>query len=468
MLPHIKLFKKGMMNSKMKQFLIFLIVLNFSCNQEKKKKENTSKIQDQPNIILIMADDLGYGELSCYGSKIVNTPNLDKLASEGVKFTDFHSNGPVCSPTRAALMTGKYQQRTGVEGVITAKSHREVGLSLGEITLAEALKEQGYACGMYGKWHLGYGEEYNPIHQGFDTFTGFVSGNVDYHTHVDQEGFLDWWKENKINNEEGYTTDLITDYGVKYIKNNNSLKTGKPFFLYLSQEAPHAPIQGRNDKPVRFEGSGKMVRKVLKEEEPAIYKEMIEVMDEGIGKVMQTLKEEGLYENTIVVFCSDNGAAGKRGDNGVLRAAKASVYEGGHRVPGIISYPGKIKAGTINTTPIMTMDFLPTFIDFSGGNLAIENIDGVNLKNMLLKEEAIPERDLFWSFANRRAVRSGKWKFVSHLKKEERVNELYNLETDLPEKVNLAKEQPELVAVMLEKLLTWEEEVRAGVTSVSK
>lgn len=456
-----------MLKTVIKSILFSVLIVGVSCSH-KKNKIGAKGSMSQPNIILIMADDLGYGELSCYGSTIVNTPNLDLLASQGIKFTDFHSNGPVCSPTRAALMTGKYQQRTGVEGVITAKSHREVGLSLEEITLAEALKNEGYACGMYGKWHLGYGEEYNPIHQGFDTFTGFVSGNVDYHTHVDQEGYLDWWKENKIDNEEGYTTDLITDYGVNFIKKNNSNKTGKPFFLYLSQEAPHAPIQGRNDEPVRLEGSGKMVRKVTKEEEPPIYKEMIEVMDEGIGKVMQTVKEGGLSENTIIVFCSDNGAAGKRGDNGVLRAAKASVYEGGHRVPGIISYPGKIKAGKVNTTPIMTMDFLPTFIDFSGGNLSIENIDGVNLKNMLLKDEALPQRDLFWSFANRRAVRSGKWKFVSHLKKSGRINELYNLENDLSEKVDLAKEQPELVAQMLGKLLKWEDEVRAGVASVSK
>lgn len=459
--------KENVLDRLTKLVLFFVMLIGISC-AENKTKTKSKEVSLQPNIILIMADDLGYGELSCYGSEKVNTPNIDQLASSGVKFTDFHSNGPVCSPTRAALMTGKYQQRTGVEGVITAKSHREVGLSLDEITMAEVLKKQGYSSGMYGKWHLGYGEPYNPIHQGFDTFTGFVSGNVDYHTHVDQEGYLDWWKENVIANEEGYTTDLITNYGVEFIKKNNSNKTGKPFFLYLSQEAPHAPIQGRNDAPVRFEGSGKMIRKVSKEEEPIIYKEMIEVMDEGVGKIMQAIKDEGLYENTIVVFCSDNGAAGKRGDNGVLRAAKASVYEGGHRVPGIISYPGKIKAGTINDTPVMTMDLLPTFVDFSGGNLTKELIDGVNLKNMLLENETLPERDLFWSFANRRAMRSGKWKLVSHKKKDGRINELYNLDNDLSEKIDVSKEHPELVIEMLSKLQNWEEEVRANVETVSK
>jgi len=458
-----------MLQISAKYFSFFLVLLNFSCAQEKKKETKTKEVYNQPNIVLIMADDLGYGELSCYGSTIVNTPNIDQLASEGIKFTDFHANGPVCSPTRAALMTGKYQQRTGVEGVVTAKSHRDVGLSLEEITLAEVLKKQGYRSAMYGKWHLGYEETFNPIHQGFDTFTGFVSGNVDYHTHVDQEGYLDWWKENKIDNEEGYTTDLITNYGVSFIKQNNSNKTGKPFFLYLSQEAPHAPIQGRNCEPIRYERSREKVRKVSKEDEPVIYKEMIEVMDEGVGKVIQTLKDEGLYENTIVVFCSDNGGARRRGDNGGLRGAKSSLYEGGHRVPGIISYPGKIKAGVVNNTPIMTMDFLPTFLDFSEDAIDTKNtIDGVSLKNLLLKNEAIPERDLFWSYANRRAVRSGNWKLVSHLKKDGKRTELYNLETDLSEKVDVALEQPELVKTMLTKLQTWETEVRAGVVSVSK
>ena len=174
-----------------------------------------------PNIIVIIADDLGYGDISCYGNSTINTPNLDLLAQNGIKFTDFHSNGAVCSPTRAALMTGKYQQRTGISGVITAKSHITVGLHLNEITIAEEFKNHGYKTGMYGKWHLGYSKSHNPTLQGFDEFTGFVSGNIDYHAHIDQEGYLDWWKGSKIKNEKGYSTDLITNYGVKFINQNN-------------------------------------------------------------------------------------------------------------------------------------------------------------------------------------------------------------------------------------------------------
>ena len=430
----------------------------FSC------KEKAS----QANIVLIMADDLGYGELSCYGSPTVKTPNIDKLAAQGVKFTDFHSNGSVCSPTRAALMTGKYQQRTGVEGVITAANHRHVGLSLDEITLAEELKRLGYTCAIYGKWHLGYAPEFNPSLQGFDHFVGFVSGNIDFHSHIDQEGYLDWWNDTIINNEEGYTTDLITKYGVDFIKDNNPKKTGKPFFLYLPHEAPHYPIQGRNDAPVREEGNKKYIRNVPKDSVQTIYTEMIEILDEAVGDIMKTLAAEGLDHNTMVIFCSDNGAAGSRGDNGVLRAAKAAVYEGGHRVPGIVRYPGKIQAGTVSNTPIMGMDLFPTLIDFAGGKPSGENIDGVNLKDHLFNGTELPERDLFWSFGHRNAVRSGKWKLVTIKREDTTSVELFDLEADLSEKNDLSAVEPHITKDLLQKLNDWGKEVRAGVTSVSK
>ncbi|AWW32790.1 sulfatase [Echinicola strongylocentroti] len=422
-----------------------------------------------PNIILIMADDLGYGELSSYGSKSIDTPNLDRLARNGVKFSDFHSNGPVCSPTRAALMTGKYQQRTGVEGVITAADHREVGLSLDEETMAEALKELGYNCGIFGKWHLGYDKEFSPIDQGFDEFVGFVGGNIDYISHVDQAGYLDWWQGKVIEDEEGYTTDLIADYGVEYIKNNHPDKTGKPFFLYLPQEAPHYPIQGRGDKAVRKVGSGKYIRKVPNDSVPVIYEEMIETMDETIGRILQTVSEEGLDENTLIVFCSDNGAAGGRGDNGVLRAAKASVYEGGHRVPAIISYPGKIKAGTESTATIMSMDLYPTFVELAGGSVAQGKFDGVSLKKHLLQGKNLPKRDLFLSFKGNAAIRSGKWKLVAKgVDKEDPELELYDLETDLSEQNDLSDKYPKRVKKMFRNLQDWDQEVREGVTFIAE
>ncbi|MEP3837804.1 MAG: sulfatase-like hydrolase/transferase [Algibacter sp.] len=443
-------------------------MLMVSCKKHEKQNEEVNIEPKKPNIILIMADDLGYGELSSYGSTKINTPNIDKLASQGVKFLDFHSNGPVCSPTRAALMTGKYQQRTGVEGVITAANHREVGLSLKELTLAEELQNLGYATAMFGKWHLGYAEEFNPTYQGFETFTGFVGGNIDYHSHIDQEGYLDWWKGNIIDDEKGYTTDLITSYGVNYIKNNNPKKTGKPFFLYLSQEAPHYPIQGRYDKPVREEGNKKYIRKVAKDSVQMIYTHMIETMDEGIGEIMKTVNAEDLNENTMIIFCSDNGAAGKRGDNGGLRDSKASVYEGGHRVPLIISYPNQIKANSVSNAAVMSMDFLPTLVDIAGGKPTGKNIDGINFKSHLFKGTKLEDRKLYWVFGSKKAIRDGDWKLVTNETEGKESVELFNLKNDLSEKQDLSANEPVRVKNMLSQLENWQKEVRNGVVSVAK
>lgn len=437
--------------------LLFALVTFASCSSGENYK---------PNFILIMADDLGYGDISCYGNTSINTPNIDQMAEEGIRFTDFHSNGAVCSPTRAALMTGKYQQRTGVGGVITAARHRHVGLSIDEVTIADELKKHNYTCAIFGKWHLGYATEFNPWYQGFDHFKGYVSGNIDYHAHIDQEGSLDWWNDTIINNEEGYSTDLITDHGVKFLEENNPEKTGKPFFLYLPHEAPHAPFQRRVDKILREIGK-RGTAKVPADSIQSIYKEMVEVMDEGIGRIIKTLKESGLDRNTIVIFCSDNGAA-KYGSNGVLRGFKGGVYEGGHRVPAIAWSPGKFKAGIVNDQPVFSMDFLPTILDFINAEPAGENIDGVSFKDLLLTGDKLPERDLFWSYGNKNAMRSGDWKIVSNVIKGEEKIELFNLSEDISEKTDLAEQNPEMVKLLGQKLERWQQEVSAGVKTVSK
>jgi arylsulfatase A-like enzyme len=446
----------------MKNKITFLLtcVLFVSCSRKKADKDS------MPNFVIIMADDLGYGDISCYGNTYINTPNIDKLASEGVRFTDFHSNGAVSSPTRAALMTGKYQQRTGIEGVVTAKSHRHVGLNLDEITIAEELKKYNYNCGMYGKWHLGYSKEYNPTLQGFDDYTGFVSGNIDYHAHIDQEGYLDWWKGATIDNEPGYSSDLITEYGVKYIKEHNPQKTNKPFFLYLPHEAPHGPYQRRIDKVLREVGKAGTLA-VNNDSIPLIYKEMIEVMDEGVDRIMQALKEIGEYENTMVIFLSDNGA-NINGNNGVLRGYKGGVYEGGTRVPAIITYPNKIKKGTINKQTILTMDVLPTVLDFIGKKPGAENIDGISIKENLINETKLPDRDVFFAYKDKSFIRSGMWKMVRKKDKNEYVFELYNLSVDLSERDDLGSENPDLMINMKEKFEMWETDVREGVELISE
>lgn len=455
------------MNKKITYLLaISAIFVLGSCMSGENKSKNLVSENKKPNFILIIADDLGYGDISCYGSTHINTPNIDKLASEGIKFTDFHSNGVVCSPTRAALLTGKYQQRTGVEGVITAARHRHVGLSIDEITIADELKKYNYTCGIFGKWHLGYSSKFNPRYQGFDKFAGYVSGNVDFHAHIDQEGNLDWWKDTIIDNEKGYTTDLITRYGVEFIKANNPEVSGTPFFLYLPHEAPHYPFQKRVDKILREVGE-KETTKVPADSIPMIYKEMVEVMDEGIGQIIQTLKETGLDKSTIVIFCSDNGAA-RYGNNGILNGFKGSVYEGGHRVPAIAWYPEKFNAGTVNDQPVLSMDFLPTMLDFIGAKPTGNNIDGISIKNLLVAEEELPERDLFWSYGNKKAIRSGDWKLVSNIVKGKETIELFNLSDDISEKNDLAAQESELVQQLQQKLENWQKEVRAGVDIISK
>lgn len=441
-------------------FLIFpALSFLFSCTANEPRGEEPA---GPPNFILIMADDLGYGDLSCYSNERIQTPHIDRLAAEGLKLLDFHSNGAVCSPTRAALMTGKYQQRTGVEGVITAAGHREVGLNLEEVTLAEELKKQGYACGIFGKWHLGYAPEFNPVRQGFDEFVGFVSGNVDYHAHIDQEAYLDWWRDTTIQNEEGYTTDLITQYGVDFIQAHQD----EPFFLYLPHEAPHYPYQRRVDEPVRAVGV-KNLREVPADSIPDIYREMVEVMDEGIGRIMQTLRATGLDQNTIVLFCSDNGANG-RGNNGALRGTKGRVYEGGHRVPAIVWYPTGIKGGATSDEPILSMDILPTFLDFVDVEPSASDVDGISFKNLLLHGEPLPERDLFWSFRQRHAVRSGDWKLVVTGTEEGERMELFNLSEDLSEQTDLIEQYPEEARQLREKLRVWGLAVRDGVAVVAK
>ena len=410
---------------------------------------------DRPNIILIMADDLGYGDIGCYGSTKINTPNIDALAKGGMKFTDYHSNCPVCSPTRAALLTGRYQQRSGIEGVIYAKGPtRQTGLALKETTFAEVLRKHSYATGIFGKWHLGYNVEFNPAKQGFDEFRGYVSGNVDYHSHIDGAGFDDWWKNLEKVPEEGYCTDLITRHGIDFIERHKD----EPFCLYLPHESVHSPYQGRNDPSQRLPG-GKTGKKARGEEIARAYKEMVEVMDEGIGKIVKTVKRLGLERKTFIFFCSDNGAT-KNGSNGALAGYKGSLWEGGHRVPAIAYWPGRIKPGTVTSQTVLGMDMFPTMISIAGAKIpAGLNLDGINLLSMLTRDRKLPERTLFWRYRKQKAVRKDCWKLLVQDNKVK----LYNLDDDLSEKNNFAEIKPEMVKMLQTELAAWEHEVSAGV-----
>jgi arylsulfatase A len=409
----------------------------------------------RPNIILIMADDLGYGDISCYGSTKISTPNIDALARGGMKLTDYHSNCPVCSPTRAALLTGRYQQRTGIEGVIYAKGPtRRTGLALEETTFAEVLKTHGYATGIFGKWHLGYNVEFNPARQGFDEFRGYVSGNVDYHSHIDGAGFDDWWKNLEKVPEEGYCTDLITKHGIDFIERHKD----EPFCLYLPHESVHSPYQGRNDPPERLPG-GKEGKTAKGDEIARAYKEMVEVMDESVGRIVETVERLGLERKTFLFFCSDNGAT-KGGSNGELAGYKGSLWEGGHRVPAIAYWPGRIQPGMVTNQTVLGMDMFPTMVSIAGAKMpAGLKLDGVDLLGMLTENSKLPERTLFWRYRKERAARKGPWKLLIQ---GDNVR-LYNLDEDLGEKKNLTGARPETVKMLRNELDAWEQEVSAGV-----
>lgn len=409
----------------------------------------------KPNIILIMADDLGYGSLGCYGSKEIKTPNIDELAAGGMRFIDFHSNGPMCSPTRAALMTGRYQQRCAwvadeeLSPVFREQRKENLpqrwawGVSKNEVTLAELLGQNGYRTGIIGKWHLGYDARFHPMNDGFDEFRGFVGGNVDYHTHVAGYGLkqVDWWNGLEVENEEGYTTDLLTRHAIEFIGRNRD----RPFFLYLAHAAPHVPLQGRD--PAR------------KRSPQETYREMIGILDESVGAISDTLRKSGLEKNTLVVFCSDNGAAPPPNvtANGILKGRKGSLNEGGHRVPFIASWPGVIATGTTSGRTVMTMDFLPTFLGLAGGTVPKDHlIDGVDLMPLLKGGAIEADRELHWSFADAWAVRKGPWKLLG---KGGDPLSLANLDTDLEEKNNLIKDHPALVVDLLNQHKKWTEEV---------
>ncbi len=409
------------------------------------------KKHDWPNIILIMADDLGYGDLGCYGNTRIKTPNIDALAKAGMRFTDYHSNGAVCSPTRAALLTGRYQQRCGVEEVIAAKGPlRQTGMPLTEVTFAEILKRAGYATGIFGKWHLGYKVEFNPVRQGFDEFRGYVSGNVDYHSHIDGAGIADWWKNLEKVPEEGYVTDLITAAAVDFIERHKD----EPFCLYVPHEAVHYPYQGRNDPPERLPG-GRRGKRTEGPEIQRAYKEMVEVMDEGIGRVVETVRRLGLERRTFIFFCSDNGAT-RRGSNGPLNGFKASLWEGGHRVPAVAYWPGRIKPGTLCNQTVLGMDLLPTMASITGAELpAGLKLDGVDLSGLLFAGKKLPKRTLFWRFGKQKVARKGPWKL---LVQGEKIM-LFNLDDDLGEKNDLAGEKPGIVKTLRDELAAWERDV---------
>ncbi len=417
--------------------------------------------EPRPNLVVVMADDMGYADASSYGNDRYQTPNIDRLAREGLRLLDYHSSGVVCSPTRAGLVTGRYQQRAGVPAVISAANHRYEGLHAKEVTFAECLKDAGYQTAVMGKWHLGYQVKFNPLKNGFDQFHGYVSGNVDYFSHIDQTGIYDWWAGEELVKEEGYSTYLITRHAVEFIREHQKQR----FCLYVAHEAPHYPYQGPHDKPVRTVG-GKFDNRGNREDKAAAYAEMMQAMDAGVGEILKTLKTCGLERNTFVFFCSDNGGTAL-GNNGKLRGHKGQMWEGGHRVPGVAWWPGKIEPGTSEET-IISLDVMPTLLALANAKVpAGHHLDGVNFLPHFLEGKALPERTLFWEMAGRSAVRRGDWKLVVNQgPKRGKTNSvaLYNLAEDLGEQHDLSKTNSQTAEELMQALKNWRKDVKTGAT----
>ena len=410
----------------------------------------------KPNFVIVIADDLGYSDLSCYGSTFIRTPILDSLARNGLMFTDAHSNGSVSTPTRTAFMTGRYQQRAGMDGVLLENipEHRFAGLQPDQVTFAEILSRNGYRTALMGKWHLGFDQKYNPMNYGFNEFIGFMSGNVDYISRVSNSQEMDWWSGREKLYCDGYTTDLISDNAISFIKRNKD----KPFCLIVSQSCPHDPLQGRNDPVIREEGKphGPFILPGRSQKE--IYKEMVEIMDTRIGDIVKTLRDEEIDENTLFVFISDNGPLMNDVGSAVpFKGGKGTIFEGGHRIPWIMYMPGVIEKPSVSSELIMTMDLFPTLLEMSGydPDRLEKKIDGESLVPVM-KGKSMSKRTVFWSYGPKSAVRSGGWKFIRQRVKTKSgivtSRYLIDISNDKEEKHNVI-EQYSGVASRLEKHL---------------
>lgn len=395
----------------------------------------------KPNIVIILADDLGYADVGFQGSQRIKTPHLDRLAAGGVRFTDGHVSASVCSPSRAGLITGRYQQRFGHEGN-TPK--RPFGMDPQELTLGQALKKQGYRTGIFGKWHLGDEDHHYPTKRGFDEFWGLREGSRTYW--YDEKGSDKAKSDKAIEHNgtqvkfEGHLTDRLGDQTVKFIEANK----GQPFFAFLSFTAPHGPLQSKPED-----------MKALGTEDN--YAGLIYGMDRNIGKVLGALEKHDLKDNTIIWFLSDNGGIGPTFSNHPLGGKKGFKFEGGHRVPFILHWKDHVPAGKDYDEMVSSLDIFATSLVAAGGSLEIPNpLDGVDLMPFLHgKTESVPHERLYWRKLECAAMRDGQWKLI-------RVDgygfALYNLEDDIGEKKDLAATNPEKVTELKTLLEAWEQD----------
>lgn len=423
----------------------------------------------KPNFVVFLTDDQGYGDLSCMGATDFCTPHLDGLARSGVRFTNWYSNSPVCSPSRASLLTGRYPGNAGVRSILAG--HRTTtGLPAEVPTIATALKKLGYQTAMFGKWHLGLAEESRPENHGFDEWFGFMAGCIDYYSHIFYWGMgggndptHDLWEDGKevyMNGE--YFTELITKRAVEYIR--KAVQSDEPFFLYVPHNAPHYPMHAPKKYIDRFPHLSPDRR---------IMAAMLSAVDDCVGAVMAELERQGILEDTCVVFTSDNGPSretrnwmdGRKdpyygGTSGKLKGHKFSLYEGGIRMPAIMSWPERIGAGQVSSEICASMDVFPTILKAAGGDTSEYELDGMDIMPVVADGVSNADREVFWEMGNQTAVRRGKWKLVLNGRlvegapPEDEIH-LSDMEVDMGEKGNLKNEHPQIMAELKDSAEEW-------------
>ncbi len=410
---------------------------------------SSSQVKAKPNILFIVGDDFGYADVGFHGCKDIPTPNLDALAASGVRFTDGYVTGPYCSPTRAGLSTGRYQQRFGHEYNADGPN----GLPVTETTIADRLKTVGYTTGLVGKWHLGENTQFQPAKRGFDNFFGFLAGA---HSYVDKAGILRGTEQVK---ELDYTTDAFGREAVSFIQRNKS----KPWFLYLAFNAVHTPMHATDERLAKFPN--------ITDKRRRSYAAMMLALDENVGKVLRTLSETGQTKNTLIVFISDNGGPTMKGvtingsSNYPLRGSKRTTLEGGVRVPFVISWAGKVSPGVYHK-PVIQLDITATALTVAGLNIKPElKLDGVNLLPFLSREkQGVPHEVLYWRLGDQMAIRMGDYKLVRYDRTVDTVMEgkapisqprLYRLSDDIAETKDLTALMPEKAKELQTKWNEW-------------
>ena len=427
----------------------------------------SSAAETRPNIVFLLIDDMGYADLGCMGAQDIRTPNIDRLAREGLRFTDFYANAPVCSPTRCGFITGRWQQRVGFEWALgysaeqqlfvngrwdpATEFHRAIGLPATQPGIAKMLKAAGYATGAFGKWHLGFRDEFNPLHHGFDEYFGELLGHCDYYNHAYYDGTYSMRDGLEPVQREGYLTDLINERAVAFIRKNSA----RPFFLYVPHLAVHAP----------FQPPGRPVPSVTKQNmlhgSRADYQAMLERVDAGVGMILQELEQHNLADNTLIVLSSDNG--GERwSDNSPLFHHKQTLWEGGIRVPCLMRWPARLPKGKDVGQMAITMDLTATFAAVGEATPPPGyQFDGTSLLPILTGQRPpMTDRTFCWRIdrSNRkmRAVRHGNWKYVDD---GGSMDLLFDLSKDIGERRNLNRLHPEIVADLKRRLAEWETEV---------